>query len=131
MPTPSFEGSPDAIAARFAEIMARYPDAPVRKTFGSPCAYVNGHMATGLMGASWFVRLDEKAQIELLSVPGSAPFEPMPGRPMRGYIVLAPSLVDDEAALLRWIDRCLAFAAALPPKERKPAKGTRVAKPRR
>ena len=30
------------LADRFRAVMAQYPEAPVRNTFGSPCAYVNG-----------------------------------------------------------------------------------------
>ncbi len=114
---PTFEKNPEALAARFAEVMAAYPDAPVRKTFGSPVAYVNGNMAVGLFGPDWFVRLSESAEVELMKVEGARPFSPMPGRPKSGYVVLPGAVLEDGAALSRWIERSLDYVRSLPSKE--------------
>jgi TfoX/Sxy family transcriptional regulator of competence genes len=100
--------------------MTRYPEAPVRNTFGSPCAYVNGNMATGTHGQGWFVRLGREATAELEAA-GGEPFSPMAGRPMTGYTVLPGQVVEDEDSLCAWIERSLAFVATLPPKP--PPKG--------
>jgi hypothetical protein len=114
---PKFERNPEALATRFSEVMAAYPDAPVRKTFGSPCAYVNGNMAVGLHGSEWFVRLPPHAAADLMKVDGAGPFSPMPGRAMTGYIVLPDAVVADDAALSGWIERSLDYVRSLPPKE--------------
>lgn len=114
---PKFEKNPEALAMRFAEFMAAYPDAPVRKTFGSPCAYVNGNMAVGLNGSEWFVRLPPEAAGELMKLEGAGPFSPMPGRAMTGYIVLPTGILDDDAALSSWIERSLDYVRSLPAKE--------------
>ncbi len=114
---PTFERNPEALSARFAEVMAAYPDAPVRKTFGSPCAYVNGNMAVGLHGSEWFVRLPASAADELMALEGASPFSPMPGRAMTGYIVLPGQVLDDDSALSGWIERSLDYVRTLPPKE--------------
>jgi TfoX/Sxy family transcriptional regulator of competence genes len=114
---PKFEGNPEGLATRFTQVMAAYADAPVRKTFGSPCAYVNGNMAVGLHGAEWFVRLPPEAAAELLEIDGAGPFSPMPGRAMTGYVVLPDSVLDDEAARSHWIGRSIDYVRSLPPKE--------------
>jgi TfoX/Sxy family transcriptional regulator of competence genes len=114
---PKFEKNPEALAARFAEVMAGHPNAPVRKTFGSPCAFVNGNMAVGLHGSEWFVRLPPEAADELMALEGAAPFSPMPGRSMAGYVVLPLAVLDDEAALAGWIERSLDHVRSLPPRE--------------
>jgi TfoX/Sxy family transcriptional regulator of competence genes len=103
------------LADRFRAVMAAYPEAPVRNTFGSPCAYVNGNMAVGVHGQGWFVRLDPQGTAELVDA-GGQPFKPMAGRPMTGYTVLPDEILDDDAARDRWIVRSLAFVATLPPK---------------
>jgi TfoX/Sxy family transcriptional regulator of competence genes len=115
-PMPEFHKADAGLADRFRATMADYPDAPVRMTFGSPCAYVNGNMAVGLHGGGWFVRLDPVGTAELVAG-GGEPFSPMPGRPMTGYTLLPSSVVDDERRLRGWIDRSLAFVGTLPPKE--------------
>ena len=114
---PTFEKNPEALATQFAEVMTAYPDAPVRKTFGSPCAYVNGNMAVGLWGAGWFVRLPDDAADALLELPGTELFSPMPGRPKAGYVMLPREILDDDAALAGWIERSLDYVRTLPPKE--------------
>ena len=113
---PAFQKNPEALAAHFAEVMSGYSDAPVRKTFGSPCAYVNGNMAVGLHGSDWFVRLGAD-EAEELARAGAQPFSPMPGRAMSGYMVLPEAVRDDPAALGTWIERSLDYVRSLPPKE--------------
>jgi len=113
---PAMPKAPPELIAHFDEAMARFPAAQLRKTFGYPCAYLNGNMATGLHGGAWFVRVSEDATAELLAIHGAAPFEPMPGRPMRGYTLLPASVLADDAALDRWIARALEHVATLPPK---------------
>ena len=50
---------------------------------------------------------------------GGADFEPMPGRPMRGFLSLPTDIVADDDALAAWISRAQAHAATLPPKKPK------------
>jgi hypothetical protein len=112
---PSFDKAPPELVERFATVMAGRPGAVVRKMFGYPAAFVNGNMATGLHGSSWFVRLSELDTTELVAA-GGRPFEPMPGRPMRGYTVLPTTVATDAGATAGWVDRALAHVAGLPPK---------------
>jgi TfoX/Sxy family transcriptional regulator of competence genes len=115
---PTFGKAPPQLVERFGTTLADFPEAPVRKMFGYPAAFVNGNMATGLHEANWFVRLPGDAEAELRAA-GGRPFEPMAGRPMRGYTVLPPSIVADEAALTAWVGRVVAYVATLPPKAAK------------
>ncbi len=84
--------------------------------FGYPTGFVGGHLATCLHEHRWVVRLSEDARAELLDEPGAARFEPMPGRPMKEYVVLPEAIVGDRAALDGRVDRAVAFARTLPPK---------------
>lgn len=112
----SFERNPQGLVDQFTSVMAGYADAPIRRTFGSPCAYINGNMAVGLHGDAWFVRLPPAEAADLLAIDGAAPFSPMPGRPMTGYVVLPASVLDDRDQLAYWIERSLDFCRSLPPK---------------
>ena len=112
----SFGRSPTALVARFDAVLARHPELVQRRTFGNPAAYVTGNMATGLYADGWFVRLGEAEAQELLALPGAAPFSPMPGRTMRGYVMLPPDVIADDAALEPWLARAITHAAGLPPK---------------
>ena len=119
---PEFSKSPPALVERFGSIAAEYPQAQARPTFGYPCLYVGGNMVSGLFQSSWHVRLGPAETAELLAIEGAAPFEPMPGRPMTGFTLLPPAIVEDDAAIRRWIERAIAFGATMPPKVPKPKK---------
>jgi len=54
-----------------------------------------------------------------LSKRGGRPFEPMPGRPMREYVVVPAKMVGDPAELQTWIEKSAAFAATLEAKPKK------------
>jgi hypothetical protein len=114
--------SPPELIDRFGMILERFPELEQRKMFGYPAAFVAaGHMVTGLHGASWIVRLAEPEQEELRGE-GGADFEPMPGRPMKGFLSLPNDVVIDDEALAKWIGKAQVHAASLPPKKPKKPK---------
>ena len=114
---PSFEKSPSELVARFDAAVERFPDAQRRKMFGYPAMFVGGNLVTGLFGSSWMIRLGDDDRAALLALPGAGPFEPMVGRPMKGYATLPTDVVDDDAQLDAWVRRAIAFGRTLPPKK--------------
>jgi TfoX/Sxy family transcriptional regulator of competence genes len=94
------------------------PGVQRRQMFGYPAAFVNGNLFMSVYGDDVVLRLGEPARDALTGLGGQG-FEPMPGRPMRGYMVVPRSVRDDRTALVEWVDRALGFAGALPPKAAK------------
>lgn len=84
--------------------------------FGFPAAFVGGNLATGLYGEGWMVRLGPVETERVVAAGDGAPFEPMPGRPMKGYVLLPAAAIGDDEAIADWVGRALAFAGSLPPK---------------
>jgi hypothetical protein len=113
---PSFTKSPPELVERFAAVMDRYPDAQRKKMFGYPAAFVGGNMATGLFADQWVVRLPD-GEIEPAKAAGAGSFEPMPGRPMKAFVVIPAADVADDDAIARWVERGLAHAASMPAKK--------------
>jgi hypothetical protein len=111
---PGFSKSPPELVERFETVTADIADAERRQMFGYPALFV-GVRHRALRGDS-VVRLAEADRSEVLAIPGSAPFEPMPGRSMGGYVVLPPSVVADDAAVRRWVERAIVHVRSLPPK---------------
>jgi len=121
--SPHMPKSPAQLVERFGLVLARFPELEQRKMFGYPAAFIAaGHMVTGLHGASWIVRLGEADQASLRGA-GGVDFEPMPGRPMKGFLSLPTDIVEDDAALGEWIGLAAAHAATLPPKKPRKKKG--------
>jgi TfoX N-terminal domain len=113
---PKFTKSSPEIIERFAAVMDRYPDVERRKMFGYPAAFIGGNMATGLFAEHWVVRLSD-AELAGAVAAGAAPFEVMPGRPMKGFVVIPPAVVADDDAIGAWVEKGVAHAGAMPPKE--------------
>ena len=102
-----------------------------KQMFGHPCAFENGHLFTGLFGDGFFVRLGERERLQLIDSLGAVPFEPMKGRPMKEYMVLPASMLDDEEAVASWMRRALEYARSLPPKEKRTARPKEKTRPRK
>ncbi len=117
--TPKWRAAPAPLVARFDRAVAALPEIQQRKMFGYPAAFVNGHMFAGVFQTSLFVRLAETDRTELIEKDGATPFAPMPGRVMREYVVLPPSIVESEAKLTAWLSRASHYVASLPPTSRK------------
>lgn len=113
---PSFDKSPPELIERFAAVLEGYPDAERKKMFGYPAAFVGGNMATGLFADQWVVRLPDD-EIEPAKAGGAAGFEPMPGKPMKAFVVVPAADVDDDAAIRAWVERGLALARSMPAKK--------------
>lgn len=117
----AWKKAPEALVAAFARTLPADATVERRSMFGFPCAFVGGNMVSGLFEERVFVRLDDAARDELVAAGGSA-FEPMPGRPMKGYLCLPPKLVADASALAHWVARAIAHGRTLPVKgAKKPA----------
>ena len=92
------------------------PPAVQRKMFGFPAAFVNGNMFMGLHQEDMILRLPEKPRATLLEMSGARVFEPMPGRPMREYVVVPPSLLKNHDKLASWSKTALDYGLSLKPK---------------
>lgn len=110
--------SPPEMVERFMDgtgwLLAE-PGVQRRQMFGYPACFVDGNMFTSLFADRWVVRLPDDARTELSALGGTG-FEPVPGRPMTGYLLLPPGLAEPEAAR-PWVARALAHARTLPPKK--------------
>ena len=112
----SWKKSPPELIEAFGAVAGRYPQLEQRKMFGYRAAFLAGNMTTALHEDRWIVRLAEPDRAELLATAGAAPFEPMPGRPMREYVVLPAGIEADPRATAGWVERAIAYARTLPPK---------------
>jgi TfoX/Sxy family transcriptional regulator of competence genes len=113
---PTFEKAPPELVERFDAAAERFPEAVRRKMFGYPALFVGGNLVTGLFARSWMIRLGDDDRAALLALPGAGPFEPMPGKPMKGYAKLPVDVVEDDGKLDDWIKRAIAHGKTLPAK---------------
>ena len=114
MPKP---GAPDK--ELFDRLMPEAPGVTRRPMFGQLAGFVNGNMFLCLFGDRIAVKLSEEQAAKLLAVEGAGPFEPMEGRPMKGYVILPKAWHQGDERASAWVEKSLAYVGGLPPKAKK------------
>ena len=115
----SWKKSPPQLVETFHGALPDDPLVERRTMFGYPCAFVHGNMFAGLHQDAMVLRLPEA---EREAMPGARPFEPMPGRFMREYVVVPSVILASGTELKAWAGKALAYAASLPRKKKAAAK---------
>jgi hypothetical protein len=109
--------APPELCRRFDELMAGYAGQH-RKMFGYPVCFVGGNMFSGLFADALFIRLPEKDRAAIVRENDEvAVLEPMPGRPMREYMVIPETSLDDGTFTKKWLDRSFRYVSSLEPKK--------------
>ena len=105
----------------FDELATLTGDADRKQMFGYPSCVLRGNMFMALHEDSLILRLAEPDRAEFLGRYGAELFEPMPGRPMKEYVVVPPALAE-SAQVDDWVRRSRAYAEQLPAKKPKAKK---------
>jgi TfoX/Sxy family transcriptional regulator of competence genes len=106
----------DESKAQFRTLVPDDDRVTVKPMFGAVAAFANGLMFMGLFASELFVRLNE-ADTDAVAAAGGGPLEPMPGKPMRGYVTI-PNWRSDPESVRRWGQKALDYTLTLPPKRR-------------
>jgi TfoX/Sxy family transcriptional regulator of competence genes len=105
----------EGLAQRVRALLDHRSDVADKQMFGGIAFLIAGNMACGVSGENLIVRVDREESEALLEEPGARRFD-MTGRPMRGWLLVAPEATADDGDLERWVRRGEEFAASLPPK---------------
>ena len=106
----------EELAQRIHDLLDGVPGVTSKKMFGGLGFMVDGHMAVaaGSQG-SLMVRADPADGEEWVDGSSVTPME-MRGRPMAGWLLVAPDALADDDQLQLWVDRGVSFVRTLPPK---------------
>jgi TfoX/Sxy family transcriptional regulator of competence genes len=102
------------LAQRMREQLADTGGVTEKQMFGGLAFLVDGNMCVGVIGEELIARVGLDATDAALERPGSRLFD-FSGRPMKGWITVAPDALEDDDALAAWIDDALGFVRTLPP----------------
>ncbi len=103
----------EALAARIRSVLAERGDVTEQKMFGGIAFMIGGRMAVGVVSDDLMVRVGPDAHDEALARPHVRPMD-FTGRPMRGFVYVAPAGVADDPELQRWVEAGASFAASQP-----------------
>ena len=105
----------ELLADRVRDLMGPRASVTERKMFGGIAWMVSGNMAVGVLGDELIVRLEPEEAERALAEAHTRPFDAT-GRPMRGFVVVAPEALGEDAELAGWVDAGAGYASVLPPK---------------
>jgi TfoX/Sxy family transcriptional regulator of competence genes len=103
------------LAQRIRERLAPTGGVAEKQMFGGLAFLVDGNMCVGVIGEELIARVGLDATDAALGRPGGRLFD-FGGRPMKGWITVAPDGLEDDDDLAAWIDDALRFVHTLPPK---------------
>lgn len=108
----------EQLAGRMREILAEQNGSTdEREMFGGIAFMVKGHMCCGVIGDDLMLRLGPDRAEDAIEDPHARPMD-FTGRPMKGYVYVAPPGLKTERSLRRWMGLAREFVHELPPKAR-------------
>jgi TfoX/Sxy family transcriptional regulator of competence genes len=107
----------EQLAARISDLMHARPGVVERKMFGGMGWTIGGNMAVGVMRTDHMVvRLPPEEIAEAIREPHVHEFGRPGAKPMKGFVIVEPEGLTDDAALAEWVERGAARAMELPAK---------------
>lgn len=105
----------EELAARVREVLVEQADVDERQMFGGIAFMVKGHMCCGVLKGDLVLRLGPERTRQALQEAHVRPMD-FTGRPMKGYVFVAPAGVRTESVLRHRVRSALDFVDTLPPK---------------
>ena len=105
----------EALARRIRQQLKRNRNVDEKKMFGGVCQFLNGNICVGVWQDSLVARVGPEQFTDALQQPHVGEFD-VTGRPMKGWVLVAPEGIDVDSQLKDWIQRALKFVRTLPPK---------------
>jgi TfoX/Sxy family transcriptional regulator of competence genes len=105
----------EELARRIRGALADERAVTERKMFGGICFMIHGHMCCGVVDETLMLRVGAPEYESCLALPHAREMD-FTGKPLRGYVYVAPAGVATPAALQRWLRRAVTYVGSLPPK---------------
>lgn len=120
----------EGLAERIRSVVEGRSGVSEKKMFGGVAFLVHGNMFVGIVKDELMVRVGPERYPAALKHSHVRPMD-FTGKPMVGYVFVAPAGLDEDAELERWIELGARFAATLPRKQGKSPKKPKRARPAR
>jgi hypothetical protein len=105
----------EALAERIRQGLARRKNVEEKKMFGGVGFLLNGNLLVEVWKDSLCVRLGPEQAEEALPEPHVKEFD-ITGRPMKGWVLVAPEGVEDAGQVKAWIQWAVKLVGKLPAK---------------
>jgi TfoX N-terminal domain len=105
----------ETLAARTRKALGKRAGLTEKQMFGGLAFLLRGNMAVGVHASEMIVRLAPEETDAALAERHVRVFD-LTGRPMKGWVLVESAGIASDAALQRWVERGVKFAASLPAK---------------
>ncbi|MGA7180158.1 MAG: TfoX/Sxy family protein [Thiobacillaceae bacterium] len=105
----------EGLAERLREIFASRKNVTERKMFGGIAFMVSGNMCCGVVNDVLMARVGADQHDAALKIPHARKMD-FTGKPMKGFVYVAPEGFESDSDLAYWIGLCTDFVATLPAK---------------
>jgi TfoX/Sxy family transcriptional regulator of competence genes len=105
----------ESLAGRIREALSRSKGIVEKKMFGGVGFMLHGNMLVGVWKDSLIARIGPNAYAEARHESHVREFD-ITGRPMKGWVMVEPDGLDEDASLQMWIERAIQYVETLPAK---------------
>lgn len=105
----------EGVAERLRESFEGMADADEKRMFGGIAFMVNGHMSCGVVSDTLMVRVGPDQYEDALERPYASEMD-FTGRPMKGFVYVAPEGIESDEDMTSWVRMSLNFVHSLSPK---------------
>lgn len=109
----------EGLAARVRRAVARRRGVSEKEMFGGIAFLLGGRMFCGIIKEDLMVRVGHRRYDEALRKPLVRPMD-FTGKPMTGYVYVAPAGLVKDAALAEWVAWGAEFVSTLPAAQKQP-----------
>jgi TfoX/Sxy family transcriptional regulator of competence genes len=102
----------EGLAQRIRELLEECHDVSEKRMFGGVAFLVAGKMCVGVVRDDLMVRVGPDQYAAALRRPHARPMD-FTGRPMKGFVFIAPDGVASDHALRTWVECGLRFVCSL------------------
>jgi TfoX/Sxy family transcriptional regulator of competence genes len=103
------------LSSRVRDVLQRTRGMAEKRMFGGDAFLLNGNMLVAVWNNSLIVRLGVDQASAALQQPHVGPMD-LTGKPMKGWAIVGPSGLRDDADLRTWIKLAIHFVKTLEPK---------------
>jgi TfoX/Sxy family transcriptional regulator of competence genes len=105
----------ETAAQRLRAKLGTLPGLTEKKMFGGICFLLGGNMVCGVLGDDLIMRVGAAQHPAALAQPGARVFD-FSGKPMAGWVTVAPVGYTSIEDLARWVKLAVAYTGSLPAK---------------
>jgi TfoX/Sxy family transcriptional regulator of competence genes len=105
----------EGVAERLREALAGHKDVTEKKMFGGIAFMVSGNMCCGVVNGTLMARVGPEQYEAALKRPHARKMD-FTGKPLKGFVYVAPEGFESDNDLAYWVRLSLDFVATLPAK---------------